>query len=58
MNIKIIDRESRQVRDIDKGMYMYQGDLDGFRASWSADSRWLAWSRLSCSGAPSSFETV
>ncbi len=45
MNIRIVDRDTRQVRDVDKGLYMYEGDLDAFRVSWSADSRWLAWSR-------------
>ncbi len=45
MNIRIFDRDTRQMRDVDKGLYMYQGELDGFRVSWSADSRWLAYSR-------------
>ena len=30
---------------IDKARYFFEGNLRGFRASWSADSRWLAYSR-------------
>ena len=45
MNIRIFDRDTRQIRDVDKGLWMFQDELDGFRATWSPDSRWLAWSR-------------
>jgi tricorn protease len=45
MNIKILDRDTRQISNVDKGLYMYEGDLEAFRVSWSPDSQWLAYSR-------------
>ena len=45
MNIQVCDRESKQVKKVDKGLWMFQGDLDRFRVNWSSDSRWVAYSR-------------
>ncbi len=45
MNIQVFDRDSNQVKKVDKGLWMFQGDLDAFRANWSSDGRWLAYSR-------------
>ncbi|MCA8917123.1 MAG: PD40 domain-containing protein [Planctomycetes bacterium] len=39
------DLENGQTTQFDKGLWMYHGDLEGFRVSWSADSRWFAYSR-------------
>lgn len=45
MVIQILDVESGKITRVDKGLWMYQGALNAFRVSWSADSRWLAYSR-------------
>lgn len=45
MTIWIVDRETKKATKVDKGMFMYQGELDGFRLDWSPDSRWLAYGR-------------
>ncbi len=45
MNIQIFDRDSKQVKKVDKGLWMFQGNLDTFRVSWSSDSRWMTYSR-------------
>jgi len=45
MTIRIFDRETGRTTDVDKAGWWYEGDLEGFRPSWSADSRWLAYSR-------------
>jgi tricorn protease len=45
MRINLCDVGSGKVTVVDKGLYMFEGDLEGFRASWSADSRWFAYSR-------------
>jgi tricorn protease len=45
MNIKIFDRDTRQISNVDKGLYMYEGELEDFRVSWSPDNQWLAYSR-------------
>jgi tricorn protease len=45
MAINLCDVESGKVTAIDKGLYMFEGALEGFTVSWSADSRWLAYSR-------------
>jgi tricorn protease len=45
MNIRIYDRNSKQVTKVDQGLWMFQSDLDRFRVSWSSDSRWMAYSR-------------
>lgn len=45
MRIKILDIVSGLTTDVDKGMRMSHGPLLGFKASWSADSRWMAYHR-------------
>ena len=45
MQIQIVDRATGRVTPVDKGLWMYEGGLQGFSVSWSADSRWLAYSR-------------
>ncbi|MEN8119527.1 MAG: PDZ domain-containing protein [Bacteroidota bacterium] len=45
MNIVIFDITSNQSVNIDKGKWMYQGGLENFKCSWSADSRWMSYSR-------------
>ncbi|NIR43308.1 MAG: peptidase S41 [Gemmatimonadetes bacterium] len=43
--IWIYDLESRRATEVDQDMWMTHGGLNNFRVSWSADSRWLAYSR-------------
>ena len=45
MEIKIYDMENDKTYDVDKGLYFYQGGLQGFTASWSSDNKWLAYAR-------------
>jgi tricorn protease len=45
MDIQVYDRTSGKTVKIDRGKFMYQGELDHFAVSWSPDSRWLAYSR-------------
>ncbi|MFH1176723.1 MAG: peptidase S41, partial [Acidobacteriota bacterium] len=45
MAIQVCDLASGKVTQIDKALYFYEGNLQGFTASWSADSRWLAYAR-------------
>jgi tricorn protease len=45
MRIRIADVATGKITDVDRGLFMFEGELRGFRPSWSADSRWLAWSR-------------
>ncbi len=45
MVIQVYDLESETLRQIDEGLWMYHGGLANFTPSWSADSRWLAYSR-------------
>jgi len=45
MELFIHDLAAAKTTPIDKGFYFYQGALDGFTASWSSDSRWLAYAR-------------
>ena len=45
MAINIVDSESGEITSVDKGLWMYEGGLRGFRVSWSSDSRWMAYSR-------------
>jgi len=45
MEIFIYDVEAAKTIKVDKGMYFFQGNLQGFSASWSSDSRWLAYVR-------------
>ena len=45
MNIYIFDTEKNKPVKVDKGLYMFEGQLRGFTPSWSSDSKWLAYSR-------------
>jgi tricorn protease len=45
MQIQICDVASGRVTLVDKARYFFEGALRGFRASWSADSRWVSYSR-------------
>ncbi|HCW05819.1 MAG TPA: peptidase S41 [Cytophagales bacterium] len=45
MKIKIVDVASGVTTEVDKGLRMAHGSLDGFTASWSPDSRWLTYAR-------------
>ncbi len=45
MDIQVYDRDTKQVKKVDKGLWMFQGNLDRFRVDWSPDSRWMAYSR-------------
>jgi tricorn protease len=44
MRIKVYDLTTNQTTDIDRGLRMMHGPLEGFTCSWSPDSRWLAYS--------------
>ena len=43
MKIHLCDVEARQADVIDRQLWMYHGDLDGFTVNWSPDSRWIAY---------------
>ena len=45
MNINLCDVATGAVTKIDKGLYMLEGALEAFTASWTADSRWVAYGR-------------
>ncbi len=45
MRIRYYDFDKEEIIDVDKGLYMYEGELENFRVSWSKDSRWLAYAR-------------
>ena len=45
MKIWLFDVETKRAKSIDKGAYMFHGNLAGFRVAWSADGRWLAYAR-------------
>jgi len=45
MRIKIYDLTTNQTIDVDKGLRLMHGGLEGFSVSWSPDSRWLAFDR-------------
>jgi len=45
MTIRIVDVTSGTTTTVDRNLYMFQGALDAFAPSWSADSRWLAYSK-------------
>jgi tricorn protease len=44
MKVHVYDFESKKTELIDQEMWMYHGALAGFTASWSPDSRWIAYS--------------
>ncbi len=43
--IRVLDRESGEVKKIDEGQWMSDGASEQFTFSWSADSRWLAYTK-------------
>ncbi|MGD2216503.1 MAG: PDZ domain-containing protein [Gemmatimonadales bacterium] len=43
--IYIYDVDSGRTLEVDQDMWMTHGGLNAFRVSWSADSRWMAYSR-------------
>ena len=43
--IQIYDRDQNKTLQVDKGLWMMHGPLEGFAVSWSADSRWMAYDR-------------
>ena len=45
MTIRVVDAESGRTIDVDHAQWWYEGNLESFRPAWSADSRWLAYSR-------------
>ncbi len=45
MNIRLYDLEAKKLIDVDRGRFMYQGTLENFHVSWSADSRFMAYHR-------------
>ncbi|MFQ5720237.1 MAG: PDZ domain-containing protein [Acidobacteriota bacterium] len=45
MNINYYDVDADKVVRVDKGLYLMHGPLSAFEVSWSADSRWLTYSR-------------
>jgi tricorn protease len=45
MNLNLCDIATGAVTRMDKGLYMFEGPLERFTASWSGDSRWVAYGR-------------
>ncbi|WP_306590193.1 S41 family peptidase [Geothrix sp. 21YS21S-4] len=45
MRVNLCDVDTGRVQAVDKGHFMFEDGLEGFRASWSADSRWVAYAR-------------
>jgi tricorn protease len=45
MTIWLVERASKKATKVDRGLFMYEGDLQSFNVAWSSDSRWLAYGR-------------
>lgn len=45
MRINLCEVATGKVTVIDQGLWWFEGDLQGFTPSWSADSRWLAYGK-------------
>ncbi len=45
MVVHWIDVKTHKMEHVDQGLFLYQGDLDNFKISWSPDSRYLTYSR-------------
>ncbi len=45
MNVSLCELASGAVTHVTKGLYMFEESLERFSASWSADSRWIAFAR-------------
>ncbi|NNV55155.1 S41 family peptidase [Limnovirga soli] len=43
--IKVYDMATGITADVDQGLFFSHGNMENFSFSWSADSRWLAYSR-------------
>ena len=54
--IYLIGAEGGAAAEIDRSrVWMGHGELESIRFAWSADSRWIAWSRPSSTGSPAIF---
>lgn len=45
MRINLCEIDTGKVTVIDKGLWWFEGDLQGFAPSWSPDSRWIAYGK-------------
>ncbi|GBD92088.1 hypothetical protein BMS3Abin04_02821 [bacterium BMS3Abin04] len=45
MNIKVFNIAEKKAVFIDKGRFMYEGNLENFKVGWSPDSKWVTYSR-------------
>lgn len=45
MEIYLFDVDSGSLKKIDQALWMYHGSLQSFSVRWSADSKWIAYSR-------------
>jgi tricorn protease len=45
MRIQLCDLDTGKVKQVDQGLFMFEGPLEDFRAAWSPDSRWFAYVR-------------
>jgi len=45
MNINLCDVASGAVTRMDKGLFLFEGQLEQFAMDWSADSRWVTYNR-------------
>jgi tricorn protease len=45
MRIHLHDLDKKRTSAIGRQLWSYQGELNSFRVSWSADSRWIAWAQ-------------
>jgi len=43
MRIHLFDMETKQTTEVGRQLWTYEGDLENFTVSWSADSRWFAY---------------
>jgi len=50
MEIKIYDVDKGTTVRVDKNLFMYEGELEGFTVGWSPDSRWLAYRKETSTG--------
>lgn len=52
MKIQVYDRDAKTTTLIDQAPDLFEGGLQGFRVSWSADSRWVAYEKSQDNGNP------
>lgn len=45
MQIQVYHLDEDAVTTVDQGRWRYHSELDGFRVSWSPDSRWMAYAK-------------